>query len=154
PRACRETDLPPIKDYGLRIADYGLSGVFDSIRNPQSVIRPEVSGQSAIAVIGAGPAGLSCATELAALGFETHLFEASGAIGGQFNMAKKIPGKEEFAETLRYFSGLLEKTGVQVHLNTRASAEMLKAAGFREVVLATGITPRTPALEGIDHPRA
>ncbi len=160
PRACKETVLPEIADYGVGITDYGLRitdypepPTQSAIRNPQSVIRPEVSGQSAIAVIGAGPAGLSCATELAALGFETHLFEASGIIGGQFNMAKKIPGKEEFAETLRYFSHLLEKTGVHLHLNTRATVESLIAGGFKEVVLATGITPRTPAIEGIGHPK-
>ena len=107
-----------------------------------------------IAVVGAGPAGLSAATELAAAGAEVHLFEASGEIGGQFNMAKQIPGKEEFHETLRYFGKMIEKNGVNVHLNTRVEADFLVQNHFTEVVLATGVVPRTPRIEGIDHPKA
>ncbi|MDO8969699.1 MAG: FAD/NAD(P)-binding oxidoreductase, partial [Saprospiraceae bacterium] len=107
-----------------------------------------------IAVVGAGPAGLSAATELAAAGAEVHLFEASGEIGGQFNMAKQIPGKEEFHETLRYFGKMIEKNGVNVHLNTRVEADFLIQNQFTEVVLATGVVPRTPRLEGIEHPKA
>jgi 2,4-dienoyl-CoA reductase (NADPH2) len=110
-------------------------------------------GGAAVAVIGAGPAGLSAATELAAAGYRVHLFEASGAIGGQFNMAKRIPGKEEFSETLRYFGKMIEKQGVVLHLNTRVDAQFLLSEGFADVVLATGVTPRSPAIEGIDHPK-
>ncbi|MFN0034222.1 MAG: FAD-dependent oxidoreductase [Saprospiraceae bacterium] len=106
-----------------------------------------------VAVIGAGPAGLSAATELAALGREVHLFEASGEIGGQFNMAKRIPGKEEFHETLRYFGKMIEKRGVVLHLNTRVSAEFLTKNNFAEVVVATGVVPRVLKIEGIGHPK-
>jgi 2,4-dienoyl-CoA reductase (NADPH2) len=107
-----------------------------------------------VAVVGAGPAGLSCATELAERGFEVHLYEAAAEIGGQFNLAKKVPGKEEFYETLRYFRVLLQKRQVRLHLNTRVSANDLIQAGFKQVVLATGVQPRTPAIPGIDHPKA
>ncbi|RMF15342.1 MAG: NADPH-dependent 2,4-dienoyl-CoA reductase, partial [Gammaproteobacteria bacterium] len=106
-----------------------------------------------VAVVGAGPAGLACATIAAQRGHEVHLFEASDQVGGQFNVAKLIPGKEEFYETLRYFSVMIEKTGVNLHLNTRVDAEKLADGGFDEVVLATGIKPRTPDIEGIDHPK-
>jgi 2,4-dienoyl-CoA reductase (NADPH2) len=106
-----------------------------------------------VAVVGAGPAGLSAATEMAALGHEVHLFEAAAEIGGQFNMAKRIPGKEEFYETLRYFGKMIEKNGVQLHLNTRVDAEYLIQNKFSEVVVSTGVTPRTPRIEGIDHPK-
>ncbi|WP_369602962.1 NADPH-dependent 2,4-dienoyl-CoA reductase [Hahella sp. SMD15-11] len=106
-----------------------------------------------IAVVGAGPAGLAFSTIAAQRGHEVHLFESSDQIGGQFNVAKRIPGKEEFNETLRYFSVMIEKTGVKLHLNTRVDAEQLAAGGYDEVVLATGIKPRTPDIEGIDHPK-
>ncbi|MBK7937134.1 MAG: NADPH-dependent 2,4-dienoyl-CoA reductase [Lewinellaceae bacterium] len=106
-----------------------------------------------IAVVGAGPAGLSAATELAARGHDVHLFEAAGEIGGQFNMAKRIPGKEEFYETLRYFGKMIEKQRVILHLNTRAEADFLLKNHFSEVVIATGVTPRTPNIPGIDHPK-
>ncbi len=102
-----------------------------------------------IAVVGAGPAGLSCSTTLAERGHDVHLFEASHEIGGQFNMAKQIPGKEEFHETLRYFKKQIEVTGVQLHLNIKADANLL--VDFDEVVLATGVTPRIPGIEGQDH---
>ncbi|MDN5874355.1 MAG: FAD-dependent oxidoreductase, partial [Sinobacteraceae bacterium] len=100
------------------------------------------------AVVGAGPAGLACATVLAQRGHQVELFEAADSIGGQFNMARRIPGKEEFSETLRYFHNQLEATGVTTHLNTRATAETLAAANFDAVILATGVTPRDPQLPG------
>ncbi|MBO9534355.1 MAG: NADPH-dependent 2,4-dienoyl-CoA reductase [Solirubrobacteraceae bacterium] len=106
-----------------------------------------------IAVIGAGPAGLAASTVLAGRGHDVELFDEADAIGGQFNLAKRIPGKEEFDETLRYFKRQLELTGVTVHLGTKASAETLAAGGFDEVVLATGVEPRTPSIPGIDHPK-
>lgn len=104
-----------------------------------------------IAVVGAGPAGLAFSTIAAGRGHEVHLFEAEAGIGGQFNMARRIPGKEEFNETLRYFRRQIELTGVNLHLNTRFEAEM--AEGFDEVALSTGIAPRQIQLEGIDHPK-
>jgi len=104
------------------------------------------------AVVGAGPAGLAAASTLAERGHEVHLFEAADRIGGQFNMAKKIPGKEEFSETLRYFSRRLAATAVSVHLNTRATAAALAAQRFDAVILATGVTPRDPKIPGQDAP--
>lgn len=104
-----------------------------------------------IAVVGAGPAGLAAATVAAERGHRVTLFEASGEIGGQFNLAKRIPGKEEFHETLRYFGRRLEQTGVDVRLGTLAEADTL--AGFDEVVLATGIRPREVDFAGADHPK-
>ena len=112
-----------------------------------------VKNKKKIAVVGAGPAGLSAAVTAAGRGHEVHLFEASGEIGGQFNMAKRIPGKEEFHETLRYFQHQIELTGTRLHLNTPASAEMLAERGFQEVVLATGVTARKAGFAGEDHPK-
>ncbi|HAZ78455.1 MAG TPA: NADPH-dependent 2,4-dienoyl-CoA reductase [Porticoccaceae bacterium] len=105
-----------------------------------------------IAVIGAGPAGMSYATVAAQRGHHVSLFDAATEIGGQFNLAKQIPGKEEFYETLRYYKRMLEIHKVDVRLNTTVSAEQLKQDDFDHVVVATGITPRTPEIEGIDHP--
>ena len=105
-----------------------------------------------IAVIGAGPAGMSYATVAAQRGHHVSLFDAATEIGGQFNLAKQVPGKEEFYETLRYYKRMLEIHNVDVHLNTMVSAEQLKQDDFDHVVVATGITPRTPEIEGIDHP--
>ena len=125
PRACRETLL-----------------------NYVQTIKPK-----RLAVVGAGPAGLAFATIAAQRGHKVTLFEASDEIGGQFNLAKRIPGKEEFHETLRYFGRMLTLNGVDVRLNTRADAAQLKLQQFDEVVIAAGIVPRQPALEGINHPK-
>ena len=124
PRACRETEL---------------------------TITP-AAAKKRYAVVGAGPAGLACATTLAERGHAVTLFESAGEIGGQFNMAKKIPGKEEFHETLRYYSHRLEDTGVELRLNATASVEALR--GFDGVILATGVTPRALAIAGADHAKA
>jgi len=106
-----------------------------------------------IAVVGAGPAGLAASTIAAQRGHNVTLFDADEAIGGQFNIAKQIPGKEEFYETIRYFNKQLEIHKVNVKLNTRVTAEDLKNGKFDEVVVATGITPRTPKIEGVDNPK-
>ncbi|MEQ4255333.1 NADPH-dependent 2,4-dienoyl-CoA reductase [Pseudomonas syringae] len=105
-----------------------------------------------IAVVGAGPAGLAAATVAAQRGHEVTLFDSASEIGGQFNIAKRVPGKEEFAETLRYFRNKVQETGVQLRLGNRVKAADLLGAGFDEVILATGIAPRTPAIPGIDNP--
>ena len=120
-----------------------------------------------IAVVGAGPAGLSFATAAAQCGFDVTLFDAAAEIGGQFNIAKQVPGKEEFYETLRYFGKQIWLTGVTLKLNTKIGAmaraaqpsmaaisvQELVASGFKHVVLATGVIPRTPPIDGIDHPK-
>ena len=104
-----------------------------------------------IAVVGAGPAGLAASTVAAERGHSVTLFDAASEIGGQFNVAKRVPGKEEFYETLRYFKRKLETTGVDVRLNTRVSVDDLVKGGFDEIILATGIVPRTPEIPGIEH---
>ena len=111
-----------------------------------------VAAAKRIAVVGAGPAGLAYATVASKRGHRVTLFDAAAEIGGQFNLAKRVPGKEEFHETLRYYRRMIEVQGIELRLNTRVDAAMLAGMGFDEVVVATGITPRTPALEGIDHP--
>jgi len=103
------------------------------------------------AVIGAGPAGLSCATVLAERGHTVDLYDAASEIGGQFNMAKRIPGKEEFYETLRYFARMIDKHGVRLHLKTPVSAQQLVKKNYDGVVLATGVKPRMPAIPGSEH---
>ena len=103
-----------------------------------------------IAVVGAGPAGLAAATELAGRGHSVELFESLPEIGGQFRLAMQIPGKEEFKETIRYYSRRMEIAGVKLHLGVRAGVDHL--AEFDEVVIATGVEPRIPSLPGVDHP--
>ena len=105
------------------------------------------------AVVGSGPAGLSAALVLAERGHEVDLYEASVEIGGQLNMAKVIPGKEEFHEMLKYFDRQIDLLGVRVHLDARVTADDLAAKGFDEVIIATGVSPRDPKIEGQDHPK-
>ncbi len=121
PRACNETEL-----------------IYETVHQPKS-----------IAVVGSGPAGLAFATVAAQRGHQVTLFEKADAIGGQFNLAKQIPGKEDYAHTLVYFNHQLKQHQVSVFLNTEATLEQLK--NFDEVVLATGITPRIPEITGIVH---
>jgi len=140
--------------------DHTFSGKITScLVNPRAChetilkIEPVQSTKKRIAVVGAGPAGLAFATTAAQRGHSVTLFDASSEIGGQFNVAKQIPGKEEFYETLRYFGKQIELTGVQLKLNTRVGVDELAAGGFDEVVLATGGSPATPAIDGADHPK-
>ena len=126
PRACHETEL-----------------IFKEAAQPKN-----------IAVIGAGPAGLSFAIYAADRGHEVTIFEASSQIGGQFNIAKTIPGKEEFYETLRYFKRQIElQPRIQLKLNHTASFDELSKSTFDEIVVATGVTPRQLDIDGIDHPK-
>lgn len=123
PRACRELEL---------------------------VERPAKQPQS-IAVLGAGPAGLAFAVTAAKRGHSVTLYEASNRLGGQMNLAMAVPGKQEFRETIRYYTRHLEKYGVDVRLGQKPDAEHLAKAGYAAVVVATGVRPRTPAIPGIDH---
>ncbi len=104
-----------------------------------------------IAVVGGGMAGLTAATVAAGRGHHVTLFEAAADIGGQFNMAAAIPGKEEFQETIRYYRNEIQRTGVQVKLNNKVTHDQL--GGFDEIVVASGVTPRIPKFEGLDHPK-
>lgn len=138
--------------------DHVFGGVMTScLVNPRACHETELhivatTNAKKIAVVGAGPAGLSAATTAASRGHQVTLFDAADEIGGQFNIAKQIPGKEEFYETLRYFNKQIEITGVDLQLNTRVTAEQLNNGGFDEVIIATGISPRIPPIEGINHP--
>lgn len=118
----------------------------------ERVIRPAKT-QKKVAVVGSGPAGLSVSTVLAERGHRVDLFEQDTEIGGQFNIAKQIPGKEEFYETLRYFDNKIKLTGVNLKLGTPIDADALLAGGYDDVVLATGIRPRALKLDGADHPK-
>ncbi len=127
--------------------------------NPRACHETEInyepsSSPKKIAVIGAGPAGLVYSTIAAERGHDVDLFDSSDEIGGQFNIAKVIPGKEEFHETIRYFNRQLEVTGVNVNLGKRINAKDLTDKAYDHIVIATGISPRVPAIEGIDHPKA
>jgi 2,4-dienoyl-CoA reductase (NADPH2) len=103
-----------------------------------------------IAVIGAGPAGLSFAIEASKLGHKVSIFEAKSQIGGQFNIAKEIPGKEEFHETIRYFKTQIDINNIELNLNTKVTLETLKNSQFDDYVFSTGIEPRVPKIEGVD----
>ncbi|HSH12380.1 MAG TPA: FAD-dependent oxidoreductase, partial [Desulfurivibrionaceae bacterium] len=139
--------------------DHTFSGKLTScLVNPRACHETELNyvptqAPQRIAVVGGGPAGLAFATVAAERGHRVTLFDDGKEIGGQFNVAKLIPGKEEFYETLRYYKVMLDKYGVEVRLNRRVNAEDLKAGGFDHVVLASGVQPRTPDIEGIDHPK-
>ena len=139
--------------------DHVFSGLMTScLVNPRACHETELhivatTNSKKIAVVGAGPAGLSAATTAASRGHQVTLFDSAGEIGGQFNIAKQIPGKEEFFETLRYYGKQIEITGVDLQLNSRVTAEQLNNGGFDEVIIATGISPRLPDIKGIDHPK-
>jgi 2,4-dienoyl-CoA reductase (NADPH2) len=144
PRACHETELvllpvPPVRAGASYEGTPMASGSDDGSRRRQPTL----------AVVGAGPAGLAAATSAAERGFAVTLFEKSSELGGQFRLAMAVPGKEDFADTLRYFTRRLEVLGVDVRLSTEATADDL--AGFDEVVVATGVVPRMPEIPGIDH---
>jgi 2,4-dienoyl-CoA reductase (NADPH2) len=139
--------------------DHTFSGKITScLVNPrachETILKIEpATAKKRVAVVGAGPAGLAAATTAASRGHDVTLFEADSDVGGQFNVAKQIPGKEEFYETLRYFRNELKATGVTTKFNTRVSVEDLVQGGFDEILLATGVSPRNPAIDGIDHPK-
>jgi 2,4-dienoyl-CoA reductase (NADPH2) len=117
-------------------------------RETELVFTPAAARRK-VAIVGAGPAGMACALTAAERGHDVSLFDAAPEIGGQFNLARRIPGKEEFTETLRYFRVRLAKAGVKLRLDHRAVAQDLQ--GYDEVILASGVLPRTPAIPGVTH---
>ena len=124
--------------------------------NPQACHETElvyipVTNKKKVAVIGAGPAGLSASTVAAERGHDVTLYDMASEIGGQFNYAKQIPGKEEFYEMIKYYGRRVEVSGVKLKLNTKVDAEYLEKSGYDEVIVATGINPRMPPIEGIEH---
>lgn len=126
--------------------------------NPRACYETELqftpaAHQKNIAVVGAGPAGLAFAVYASQRGHRVSIFDKAAEIGGQFNYAKQIPGKEEFYETLRYFAAMLKFHAVSLHLSSEQTADSLAAAGYDEIVIATGIQPRQLKLTGIDHPK-
>ena len=123
PRACHETEL-----------------VYAKTATPRKV-----------AVVGAGPGGLSAATVAAECGHQVTLFDSSDSVGGQFKIAMQIPGKEEFSETIRYFRRKIELTGVELRLGQRVTREQLIAGGYDDVIVATGVQVRMPPIPGIEH---
>ena len=139
-----------------------LDHVFEGKRcsclvNPQAcheldLVYQKTLNKKRVAVVGAGPAGLACATVAAECGHEVILYETAHEIGGQFNMAKLVPGKEEFYETLRYYKKRLEVLNVDLRLGEQANLDKIKAENFDEVVIAAGILPREPGIAGQDHP--
>lgn len=138
--------------------DHIFSGQLSScLVNPracheQEIVIAPTQTEKSIAVVGAGPAGLAAAITAAQRGHKVCIFDKSGQIGGQFNLAKRIPGKEEFEETLRYYSVQLQRLGVDIRLHSEVDSAFLNDSDFDEVIVATGIKPRTPAIDGIDHP--
>ncbi|MEE4276854.1 MAG: NADPH-dependent 2,4-dienoyl-CoA reductase [Halieaceae bacterium] len=138
--------------------DHAFRGrVVSCLVNPRACHETELNYDPAqkarrIAVVGAGPAGLAFAVTAAQRGHRVSLFEASDDIGGHFRLAMRIPGKEEFRETIRYYRRMLEQTGVELHLSTFADARALAADDWDDIVVATGLTARRPAIPGIDHP--
>jgi 2,4-dienoyl-CoA reductase (NADPH2) len=136
--------------------DHTFSGLITScLVNPRACHETELvlsptRLRKRVAVVGAGPAGLACAVSAAERGHDVTLFDAASEIGGQLNVARKVPGKQEFDETLRYFRTQLDWHGVDIRLNTLVTAADVD--GFDEVVVATGVTPRTPEIPGVDHP--
>lgn len=137
--------------------DYIFSGrVATCLVNPKAgreleFDQPAPAKTKRIAVVGAGPAGLACATTAAERGHNVTIFEPQPRVGGQLTLARNVPGKEEFDETIRYWRRLIDKYGVTLKLSTRATAADL--AGFDEVIIATGVTPRIPNIPGINHPK-
>ncbi|MFW2065969.1 FAD-dependent oxidoreductase [Acinetobacter johnsonii] len=126
--------------------------------NPRAAFETELAYLKAkqpkrVAVVGGGVAGMSAATVAASRGHRVTLFEASHEVGGQFNLAKVVPGKEEFHETIRYFKVQIEKTGVDLRLNTKVNREQLEREGFEEIIIATGVVPRALRIEGSDSPQ-
>ena len=136
--------------------DHIFSGKMTScLVNPRACFETELNlvpttNVKKLAVIGAGPAGLAFATSAAERGHEVTLFDAADEVGGQFNVAKQVPGKEEFYETIRYFSRRIQQTGVNLQLNTKVDVAQLNDGDYDEVVLATGISPRVPPIPGIE----